>query len=399
MNFKLKKRYFDGKIKSGFVALYSSKSIIRIAGGLFGIFLPIFLYGIFGNNFSKVAWYYIASDFSYIVLIPLGAILINHFGFRRALRASVFFGAFFYGTFYFTTESNVLLICVLSLTFLVLWRITHWIPYHVDFAKFTDAKNRGREVGLLEATTNVIGVITPFVAGLVISQLGFDTLFLIAVVIYLSSYIPLLTIPKTRENFSWGYFQTWKEFFSRKRRSNILAYMADGAENTVGAVVWPIFIFELLKGNYAEVGLISALITGTTIILQILMGKYADKKFSKAKFIHFGSVLYSLGWILKIFVATSFQIFIIDAYHKLMKIFLRIPFDALSYEIAADEGHFVDEYTVIHEMALSFGRVVAMLLIIAVAMFSNLNIAFVIAALSSIVLNFLRAKKIVSTIS
>ncbi|TSC94841.1 MAG: Uncharacterized protein Athens101428_123 [Candidatus Berkelbacteria bacterium Athens1014_28] len=394
MNFKLKKRYFDGNIKSGFVALYSSKSIIRIAGGLFGIFLPIFLYGIFENNFSKVAWYYIASDFFYIILIPLGAIFLNRLGFRRALRISVFFGAFFYGTFYFASVKNALLISVISLTFLVLWRITHWIPYHVDFAKFTDKKNRGREVGLLEATTDVIGVITPFAAGLIISRAGFGTLFLIAVAIYLASYIPLLTIPKTREKFSWKYFQTWKEFFSRQRRANILAYMADGAENTVGAVVWPIFIFELLKGNYAEVGFISALITGTTIILQILMGKYVDEKFSKKKFIHFGSTLYALGWIFKIFVITSFQIFVIDAYHKLMKIFLRVPFDALTYEIAADEGHFVDEYTVIHEMALSFGKVAAMLLIIPISLSTNLSSTFLIAALASIVLNFLRAKKV-----
>ena len=394
MNFKLGKRYFDGNVRSGFVALYSSKSIIRIAGGLFGIFLPIFLYEIFGNDFSKVAWYYIASDFFYIALIPLGAILLNHFGFRRALRASVFLGAFFYGSFYFTTENNALLIVVLSLIFLVLWRIMHWIPYHVDFAKFTDKKNRGREVGLLEATTDVIGVITPFVAGLVISRAGFDTLFLIAVAIYLASYIPLLTIPKTRENFSWGYFQTWGQLFCRQRRANVLAYVADGAENVVGVIVWPIFIFELLKGNYVEVGFISALITGTTIILQILMGKYVDGKFSKKKFIHFGSTLYSIGWILKIFVVTSFQIFIIDAYHKLMKIFLRIPFDALSYEIAADEGHFVDEYTVIHEMALSSGKVIAMLLIIPISLLTSLSSTFLIAALASIILNFLRAKEV-----
>ncbi|MFC1638572.1 MFS transporter, partial [Patescibacteria group bacterium] len=290
--------------------------------------------------------------------------------------------------------NNWYLILPISVFVSGMFRLTHWIPYHVDFAKFTDNKNRGREVGLLDATTNVIGVIAPFAAGLILAYFDFKALFIIAVVVYLMAFIPLITIPRTHERFSWTYGETWKEFFSKKRRGTIFAYMADGFECAIGAVVWPIFIFELLSGNYMAVGSVAAIITASIIAVQLLVGKYADKKFSKGSFIKWGSVMYSFGWFLKVFIATSFQIFIVDAYHKMMRIFLRIPFDALTYEIAADQGHFVDEFTVIHEMAVSLGRIISYIVIGVVAALVGMHWSFIFAAIASLLFNMIRARRV-----
>ena len=146
-----------------------------------------------------------------------------------------------------------------------------------------------------------------------------------------------------------------------------------------------------------QVGFIAALVTGSTIILQLLVGKYADKKFLKGTFIKFGSILYSFGWILKVFIATAFHIFVVDAYHKLMKIFLRIPFDALTYELAADEGHFVDEFTVLHEMAIHIGRVIMLILVIVLSIYLSITWSFALAAVAAILLNFIRAKRVLGT--
>lgn len=391
---KIKEKYFDGDISQGFIALYSSKSIMRIASGFFGLFLPIFIYQIFEGDFRHTVVYFLIINIIYVVFLGLAAGFMNRIGFRKSLKFSVFFGALFYFSLSFANQDNWYFIFPISILMTSLFRLSHWIPYHVDFAKFTDHKNRGREVGLLDATTNVVGVIAPLVAGIILAVFNFKVLFVIAVLVYLMSFIPLMTIPKTEERFIWTYKETWVEFFSKKRRETILAYMADGMECAIGAVVWPIFIFELLKGNYAEIGGVAAIITGSIIILQLLVGKYADKKFSKKSFIKWGSVLYSLGWIFKIFIATTFQIFVVDAYHKLMKIFLRIPFDALTYEIAADQGHYVDEFTVLHEMAVGFGRLVSYIAIIVVIGFIDLHWLFAIAAIAAILFNMIRARRV-----
>ena len=96
---------------------------------------------------------------------------------------------------------------------------------------------------------------------------------------------------------------------------------------------------------------------------------------------------------MKIFIATAFHIFIIDAFHKLTKIFLRIPFDAMTYDIAADKGHYVDEFTVLHEMSINIGRVCMYSMVLILTFFTTINWIFVLAALASVALNVLYYKR------
>ena len=323
MNLSIRKKYFDGEISRGFVSLYTGKTIVMIAMGLLGIFLPIFLYNLFGQNIRLTFAYYALGYFFYGLFVAFGARFLNKFGFRRALRLSVFFGALFYAIFYFMDKSNLAFLIPVSIIVLVLYRLLYWIPYHVDFAKFTDKKNRGRQLSAIMATRRVISVFIPLAAGFLVSRFGFDALFVIAIALYLVSGIPYITIPRTHEKFSWTYQETLKEFFSKKNRKMIAAYMAYGSEEVVGFVIWPIFIFQILKGNYLEVGAISSLIICVTVVFQLILGKYIDGK-GRKKILQMGSILYSLGWIAKIFIATAFQIFIIGSYHNFTRIFLQI---------------------------------------------------------------------------
>ena len=246
---------------------------------------------------------------------------------------------------------------------------------------------------MLNATRLIFGIFIPLIAGFVIMRFGFDVLFVIAIILYFVSGIPYLTIPHTRERFSWTWKQTWQEFFSKKRRKINLAYVADGAENIIGVVVWPIFIYQLLNGNYFQVGAISTLIIGITVIIQLILGKYIDVESSQEKVLKWGSFFYSIGWIIKIFISTAFQIFVVGTYHGIASIFLRTPFDALTYEIAADQEHYVDEFTVLHEMALQLGRSLMIILVILISLYFAIQWVFILAALATIVFNLLQRKE------
>lgn len=387
------KKYFDRAPSRGFVSLYAGKTIVLIATALFGIFLPIFLYDLFEQDLRLVVIYYGAGYFFYGITVSFGARFLNKFGFRRALQTSVFFGASFYAIFYFINAENTKYLIPFSILVLVLFRLFYWLPYHVDFAKFTNKKNRGRQVSVFNTSRLVAGVFIPVAAGYVISHFGFNVLFLVAIVLYLASGIPYLFIPRTRERFSWGFLETWKQFFSREKRKIVLAYMADGAENVVGLVVWPIFIYQLLNGDYFQVGAISTFIIGITVGAQLLLGKRMDANDSKKGTLKWGSFLYSAGWVIKIFISTAFHIFMVGAYHSIAKIFLRTPFDALTYEIAADQGHYVDEFTVLHEIAINFGRALMVILIVAVSFYFAVQWIFVLAAAAAIFFNFLSEKQ------
>ena len=118
------------------------------------------------------------------------------------------------------------------------------------------------------------------------------------------------------------------------------------------------------------------------------MGKYTDL-FNKRKMLHWGSSLCAVGWLAKIFILSAFHIFVVGAYHSLTKIFKDTPFDALNYEILADQGHLVDEYTVLKEIAIQVGRVLVLILAIVIAFNFGLNWTFVLAALASLFINLL----------
>jgi MFS family permease len=373
--------------------LYTGKTISLIGSALLGIFLPIFLYELFNKNFQAVIIYYGIGYLLYAVSVTVGGRFLNRFGFRKALRVSVILGALFYVIFYFIAPDNWPYLVPLAILAGLLYRLFYWLPYHVDFAKFTDKKNRARQVGVLNATRLAMGIFIPLLAGLIIARFGFDVLFVIAIILFIVSGIPYLTIPRTREKFSWSWLQTWQEFFSKKRRRMVFAYMADGAERTVGLVVWPIFIYQILEGNYLQVGAVSTFIIGFTVILQLVSGRYIDLKTPKEKVLRWGSAFYAIGWLIKIFITTAFQIFIVGTYHNVSKIFIRTPFDVLTYEIAADQGHYVDEFTVLHEIAINFGKALIAILVIVVSLFLAIQWVFILAALAAILLNILKVER------
>lgn len=393
MNFHIRStHYFDGKVSHGFVALFTSKAITNIGSGFFGIFMPIFLFITFGQNIYYVVLYYLASQTLYGFFLAYGVQFLNRFGFRRSLQLSTFIGALYYFELYFLNENTAFYLVPALIVTIVLWRMLYWVPYHVDFAKFSDSKNRGKEVGVVESTLSVIGVVAPIFAGFVIARFGYSVLFVLGILIYLSSLIPFLTIPRTKEYFKWTFWETWKNLFKKRNRNQVFAFMADGAETAVGIVIWPIFIYQLLNGDYLKIGAISTFVVAATVLLQLFMGKISDSN-SKDKILKYGSVFYSIGWLLKIFIATAFHIFLVDTFHKLTRSFLRIPFDAITYDIAADQGHYVDEFTVLHEIAISIGRVLMYLLVIALTFFVALNWVFILAALASIALNIVHYRK------
>jgi len=263
-----------------------------------------------------------------------------------------------------------------------------WMPYHVDFAKFSDARNRGKEVSIIWATKSFLGIILPIVSGLLIAYFNFSVVFVIAIILYASAVIPWMALPRTRERYEWGSFETFRRLFKNENRELVLANMANGAENAVTLIIWPIFIWLLLSGDYVAVGILSSLIVFVGVIVQLLVGKYTDI-FNKRKLLHWGSVFYALGWIVKIFVLTGFHVFLAGAYHSFAKIFKDTPFDTLNYEILADQGHFVDEYTVLKEIAVQVGKVLMLVFAIVVAFNFGLNWTFVLAALASLFVNLL----------
>ena len=380
-------RYLNNHLSSGFVALYSGRMIQYAAFGLLGLFIPIYLLLNFGHKIQYVLFFYLIGHLLYALILPFGVKLLNKIGLRRSLRISIVFFALYY-FFLFFLEKDVILYSGLALIVLTIARLLFWLPYHTDLAKFTQKGDRGKSVSIMWASITAISMLLPVVSGFILNQYGYDIVFMLAIGIYLCALIPYMFIPRTRESYSWTTRETWKQFVSRKNRKIVVSNMANGADNAVGIIIWPVFIWQVLNGNYLAVGALSSLIVLATVVLQLSVGKYADI-IDKRKMIHWGSILYALGWFAKVFVLTSLQIFVVGTYHSFAQVFKDTPFDTLNYELLADQGHFVDEYTVLKEIAVQLGKVIMLVFASFVALNFGLNWTFILAAMASLLINLI----------
>lgn len=371
------------------LGLYTNRLIQLIADGLLGVFMPVFLLQAFGS-INKTLIFYLAIFVFYTLLAAPGAMLASRISFKNALTLSVLGGTGWYVLLILFEQGrlDIFLFGTLAVGFLLFDKILYWIPYHSGLGKFLNKANSGRSIGWLGAAHSLISSILPIIAGLVIANYGFGYLFTAALIIYFSSIIPLILLPPINEYYSFSYWQTWKVLLHKRDRRILLAYMADGFQDFIGGVIWPIFIWQTLNGNFQFVGAVSSLIIVTTIILKLLMGNYTDK-FDKKKLLQYGTILYSFGWLAKAFVQTGFHIFISSSYHNFSLIAMRTPLDALMYEKAADSGHYIDEYTVLRQMALNLGRIIAVVVLLGLFSVAGFQYAFILAAVVALFVNLI----------
>lgn len=400
----IKNRLVRKNLTHNFRMIYFSRITLNSATQLMGLFLPIFLYQFLGFSLVRVIIYYLISDLLYANLVAVGCRqIMNRLGLKRSLQISILFGAAFYSVFFFINryvlqgdqliDNYQLWWLVPAIFFSLFFRLTHWIPFHTSLAKLTEHYIRASQLSFMEATMLSLGAIMPIIAGLSLEYLGYSTLFFLAISIYLIALIPFSQLPQVKEEFSWTYKETWRRLLSKKMRGSVLAYAGDGAESVVGAIIWPIFIWQLLAGNYLQVGALSSVIILVTIVLQIFVGSLMDNLPSR-RWLRYGTLLYAFGWVLKALINSAFQVFLFSTYHNLSRVFARTSFDALNYDIAADQGHYVDEYTVIREMAIVFGKALMCIFIILIIPFLALRYLFLVAALASLLMSLLKSSQV-----
>jgi len=289
---------------------------------------------------------------------------------------------------YFLTSENVWYLLAPLTIFIVGFRLFHWVPFHVDFTLFTEAGKRGQQISLSFAAIAFMGVVGPILAGFIITHAGYEAMFGAAVALLIAATISYMFVPETDTRFEWTWRQTWGELFSSRRRSVVMGEFANGAETVVNLIVWPIFLFEVLSGDVLEIGVVSTIVVGMTIVVQLLAGRYLDKATtSKERTLKIGSTLYALGWILKIFVLSVTHVFLVGLYHNIVKIFTKTPFSAIIYDMSAEQGEYVDEFTVLREIAGHAGRTVCLVLVSLLAIWVPIGWTFLFAAVASIALN------------
>jgi len=373
---------FDVRHLGALPELASSRLLGLCAEVIIGVFFPIFLYEFFGLDLQWTLLWFAAN---YLVRIPVLIVAAKIFS-RTGLVASMFIGSGFWMCVYgMAFVLNVapdfhpwtflgLLIASSALT-----NGFYWSPFHVDFAKFSSRKHRGKQLGIFYALQRFVGMAGPIIGGFLIATFSYGAAFGVGIGFICASLIPMAFLPRTNVQYEYGFFQTFKIMFTKKYRYLTMSMMAYGADSAIGYIIWPIFLFIVFDGAYLNIGIFASLLVVVSIVLQLAIGKQIDHR-HKRKMIKFGVDLYALGWFFKAFVSSVGGVFAASTFHTFGTIMMRTPVDVMVYEKAADSGHYIDEFTVIRELSLTFGRFGVVALLAGLSIFAPIWTAFVIAA-------------------
>lgn len=368
--------YFTSKIRPEIEHLYGAVAIGNLAQAIITLFEPIFLYHVVGLNVPEVLLFTAGVYALYALLLPLGGKIAAKFGYAHALFFSIPFQIFFWFLI-LASQQRVGLLIAAALA-LAIQKSLYWPALHSSLARFSRSKQRGREFSLMYAIMNLMQIIGPMIGGFLSAILGIQSIFIICSIIYFCSAGPLFW---SREVFipkPYKYHDTWNLY--KKYPAKFLGYFGFGEELLV-LTIWPIFIY-LIVTNYQDTG---ALVTVATLVatgLGLYIGFYTDKH-SKESLLKAGTLIYTLTWLAKIPVLSSFGAFIADALSRTTKSLVFIPASTLTYE-RAEETHIMP-YVIGFEQMLAIGKLIAALLGMAVFIATGSFVAlFILASIFSL---------------
>jgi MFS family permease len=345
--------------------LYASIAIRSFALSLIGIFIPIYLVQQ-GFAISTVFVYYSIVAITHALGTFPAAKVSSRFGLKHVILFSIpllvlglisLYAVSFLGVWFYAVP----VVFGLSNAFF-------WTGYHCDFAKFSDRKNRGSEVGVARIITLVFHATGPIIGGVLLTFFGFNIVFLSVSVLLFVSTVPLFYSkdPHTKVKFSF------ERVFKGQKFSDVLSYVGFGMERVIGYVVWPIFIFFFIfNEKYTSLGGVATLTLVMASISVFLIGKFTNKH--RRKVLKIGAVGNGLVWFAKTFVVTPVQVFVADAFYGITQSAMMVSFDTLTYDKANKEKDLI-KYIVFREFTINVSRAVFFLVMVFVV---DLTVGFV----------------------
>ncbi len=350
--------------------IYITVALRSFAISLVSIFVPIYLLKQ-GFALQQVFLFYFIVSSIWLICSYFSAKLSTKIGLKHNILLSIPFLIAFYLLLPYVTLDKIFF---LAPVLLGIHGSLFWLNFHIDFAEFSSKKKRAEQISGYAIICLILSALGPIIGGLLLLFTDFNILFIITSIILVISVIPLFM---SKEIYTPKNFSTKKvKEIIKKIELKTMAGFAGYGMICCAIIIWPIFIFLILK-EYLSVGALVSVTLLFSIIFTFLVGRWADK-FGKGKVLRIGSILTALGWIIIIFVKTGLQILGINIFFGIVS-----PagphgpaFDAITYD-QAKKKH-ITEIITIREIIIHGSKA----LVFAVLYFiSSFPLAFILGAL------------------
>ena len=335
--------------------MYVSIALKDLSLSMIGIFVPIYLLVDLKYSFSSVMLFFLFYSISMLFSSLLAAKFTSKYGIKHGILLSMF-GFIIYITLLSTLHYHNLYI--ISAVIGGISNTFYWVNFHADFIKFSDHKNRGREVSMWFIVAYIGLLLGPIMGSIIITYLGFTTLFIIVNLLLLLSSLPLFFSSEVYEPMKFSM----KYLFEKSYLKDTFVYLIYGVRMMVGGVALPIFLFFLLN-KYLSLGVIASFASLGAIIVGYLVGRLSRDENRERTMFRFGSLFHSLGWFILLFVKSFIQLAVVNIYLAISFIFVDISHHSIFYS-KAKRHKSVMGYIVYREIAADIGRIFIVLIML-----------------------------------
>jgi len=228
-----------------------------------------------------------------------------------------------------------------------------WGGYYSLLSRSAQKKNMGKDMGVLYTLLQIVAVVSPAISGIIAYAVGIEVLFLIGIVLMLSSSLLAINMDTKIVNNSVSYSEFFK-WLHETRFINLAVSFGGKYVYDAAIYLWPLYIF-LLLGSIDKVGYLYTVSLFLAMIFTYFAGNYVDKYKSKKPFYFVGGIL-SFITILRSQVLTIWGIALIDMFDKLASNVYGIYFDTMF--MRRGKGHNSDSFFVYREMLLNLSTVI-----------------------------------------
>lgn len=344
-------RFFS---KKELTQIYFSVALRSFAISLISIFIPLYLFQEKNLSFEQTLLFFIFYSVVFAVTMPLAAKFASRFGIKHSIMVGAPLYIIFVALMHFSSSAVMQLL--LTSASLGASQAFYWMGMHLAFYHASHRQHRGEEVGKRAGVTVLSTMLGPFIGGLLITVAGFTIVFgLTAFLLFASALLLLLNgdghVP---------YHFSVKTVFDKKYWKDSLFFVSRGSHVIVQGVIWPLFIFFILK-SYFSMGIVGSLMSLSSAVLFWSVGRYSDHS-DKRKIMRWSSIAESGTWVLMAFVKTVPQVFAVTVVSSLVNAVRESPTGALEYDKAKGQ---VAAYFVNREVFICLGRILALSIVLA----------------------------------
>lgn len=309
----------------GLSGIYLSIIIRRLAFGILGLFIPIYVYQLTGD-LKLVLLYYLIRAFAFIFSTIPSAKLIGKIGPDANMLLSTISSAIYFGLLILAQKLPAAL--WLAPFFSALKTNLYWLPYHTAFSTVGKKENLSDDLRKASSIARLVKAFAPLAGGFIATQFGFTPLFLISIFLLIVSALPIFLDGYNRHEPLYKFSKLKKTVLEKENKPLFLSFIFQGTRTALDGIIWPLILFLAIP-SLTKIGAITTI----TLLASLLVINLVAKRINKFKWSIFGlgSLGRNLVWAIRGIVPLPLIIAITDPIYQLSSIFVTLPRNLLIY--------------------------------------------------------------------